>query len=234
MTTPEFVLNAKDIAKTVEAPGGSLTILANTNLAIETGDSVAIVGPSGSGKTTLLGLLAGLDLPTTGRIWFRDTELTGLDEDARAALRSAAVGFVFQSFHLLASLTARENVMLPLELAEADDAGERADEILAQVGLTTRAEHYPNQLSGGEKQRVAIARAFACRPTILFADEPTGNLDTATGQQISDLLFELNAQHQTTLLLVTHDERLARRCRRLIRLDGGAISQDSTQERAVS
>ncbi len=216
------------------APSGSLTILKPTSLTVAAGDSVAIVGPSGSGKTTLLGLLAGLDLPSQGRIWFHGTELTELDEDARAALRRAAVGFVFQSFHLLASLTAKENVMLPLELAEVEDAEPRATAILEQVGLTERADHYPNQLSGGEKQRVAIARAFASSPTILFADEPTGNLDTATGRQISDLLFELNAQHQTTLLLVTHDERLASRCGRLIRLEAGAVREDSARERAVS
>ena len=207
----------------VVGPEGELTILKATNLTIGSGESVAIVGPSGSGKTTLLGLLAGLDLPTTGQVFFQGAELTAMDEDRRAAMRASAVGFVFQSFHLLASLTALENAMLPLELAEEGNAEERAMAILDRVGLVDRAHHYPNQLSGGEKQRVAIARAFSSQPSLLFADEPTGNLDTATGRQISDLLFELNEHDETTLVLVTHDQGLALRCRQVIQLEAGAI-----------
>jgi putative ABC transport system ATP-binding protein len=228
------LLEAKDIAKAVDGPEGRLTILHPARLVIDAGDTVAVIGPSGSGKTTLLGLLAGLDLPTEGQIFFRGSELTALDEDQRAELRSAAVGFVFQSFHLLGSLTAEENVMLPMELADEDGAEQRAREILTQVGLADRAQHYPNQLSGGEKQRVAIARAFASRPALLFADEPTGNLDTATGLAISDLLFELNQRHQTTLILVTHDERLATRCHRQIRLEAGHVHEDNPPLEAVS
>jgi putative ABC transport system ATP-binding protein len=219
----EHLLVAKDISKVVEGPEGKLTILKSTDLLIESGDSVAIVGPSGSGKTTLLGLLAGLDLPTTGQVFFQGTELTTLDEDQRAKLRSSAVGFVFQSFHLLASLTALENAMLPMELAAESDAEERAMAILRRVGLADRAHHYPNQLSGGEKQRVAIARAFSSKPSLLFADEPTGNLDTATGRQISDLLFELNEHDETTLVLVTHDIGLAKRCQQVVQLEAGAV-----------
>ena len=186
------LLVAKDISKVVVGPEGELTILKQTSLAIGSGDSVAIVGPSGSGKTTLLGLLAGLDMPSTGQVFFQGQQLTSMDEDQRAAMRASAVGFVFQSFHLLASLTALENAMLPLELAEESNAQERAMQVMERVGLADRAHHYPNQLSGGEKQRVAIARAFSSQPSLLFADEPTGNLDTVTGHQISDLLFELN------------------------------------------
>lgn len=217
------LLVAKDISKVVVGPEGELTILKNTNLAIGHGDSVAIVGPSGSGKTTLIGLLAGLDLPSTGQVFFRGRELTAMDEDQRAAMRASAVGFVFQSFHLLASLTALENAMLPLELAAEPNAEQRAMEIMERVGLADRAHHYPNQLSGGEKQRVAIARAFSSQPLLLFADEPTGNLDTTTGHQICDLLFELNQNDETTLVLVTHDQGLAQRCRRVIYLEAGAI-----------
>lgn len=228
------MLEAKDIAKAVDGPDGRLTILHSTSLAIEAGDSVAIIGPSGSGKTTLLGLLAGLDLPSAGQVYFNGTELTALDEDARAELRASAVGFVFQSFHLLASLTAEENVMLPMELADEPGAQQRAGEILATVGLAERAHHYPNQLSGGEKQRVAIARAFATKPRLLFADEPTGNLDTATGRAISDLLFELNENHDTTLVLVTHDESLAQRCGRVIPLEAGRIRNSETPLEAVA
>ena len=223
----DLIIQAHDIAKTVTGPDGSLTILHPTNLDIAAGDSLAIVGPSGSGKTTLLGLLAGLDLPSQGSVRFKGIELGALDEDARAALRVAAVGFVFQSFHLLASLTALENTMLPLELANDDEARSKAAAILARVGLTERAEHYPNQLSGGEKQRVAIARAFVAQPSLLFADEPTGNLDTATGHAISDLLFELNRQHATTLVLVTHDAELASRCGRQLVLEAGRIVRHS-------
>ncbi|PPU94368.1 ABC transporter ATP-binding protein [Xanthomonas albilineans] len=191
-------------------------------MTIGEGDSVAIVGASGSGKTTLLGLLAGLDLPTRGDILLAGQPLNALDEEARAALRARAVGFVFQSFHLLPSLTAAENIALPLELAGREEPV-RVREVLEAVGLSARAKHYPRQLSGGEQQRVALARAFVARPRILFADEPTGSLDQATGQQISDLLFALNASNDTTLVLVTHDLRLAQRCAHRYRLDGGRL-----------
>ncbi|WP_422505134.1 ABC transporter ATP-binding protein [Stenotrophomonas sp. GZD-301] len=191
-------------------------------MTVHEGESVAIVGASGSGKTTLLGLLAGLDLPSRGRITLAGESLDTLDEEARAQLRAREVGFVFQSFHLLPALTAEENIALPLELAGREDAA-RVREVLEQVGLGHRARHYPRQLSGGEQQRVALARAFVARPRILFADEPTGSLDQATGQQISDLLFALNASSDTTLVLVTHDLRLAQRCERIYRLDGGRL-----------
>ena len=191
-------------------------------MTVHEGESVAIVGASGSGKTTLLGLLAGLDLPSRGDIALAGATLGTLDEEARAQLRAREVGFVFQSFHLLPALTAEENIALPLELAGREDPA-RVREVLAQVGLTYRARHYPRQLSGGEQQRVALARAFVARPRILFADEPTGSLDQATGQQISDLLFALNATSDTTLVLVTHDLRLAQRCERIYRLDGGRL-----------
>ena len=192
-------------------------------MTVHEGESVAIVGASGSGKTTLLGLLAGLDLPSHGTIALAGAELNTLDEEARAQLRAREVGFVFQSFHLLPALTAEENIALPLELAGREDAA-RVREVLEQVGLGHRARHYPRQLSGGEQQRVALARAFVARPRILFADEPTGSLDQATGQQISDLLFALNATSDTTLVLVTHDLRLAQRCERIYQLDGGRLA----------
>lgn len=191
-------------------------------MTVHEGESIAIVGASGSGKTTLLGLLAGLDLPSRGRITLAGSDLNALDEEDRAQLRAREVGFVFQSFHLLPALTAEENIALPLELAGREDPA-RVREVLEQVGLTHRARHYPRQLSGGEQQRVALARAFVARPRILFADEPTGSLDQATGQQISDLLFALNATSDTTLVLVTHDLRLAQRCERVYRLDGGRL-----------
>ncbi|RLK52044.1 putative ABC transport system ATP-binding protein [Stenotrophomonas rhizophila] len=192
-------------------------------MTVHEGESVAIVGASGSGKTTLLGLLAGLDLPTHGTIALAGAELNTLDEEARAQLRAREVGFVFQSFHLLPALTAEENIALPLELAGREDPA-RVREVLEQVGLGHRARHYPRQLSGGEQQRVALARAFVARPRILFADEPTGSLDQTTGQQISDLLFALNATSDTTLVLVTHDLRLAQRCERIYQLDGGRLA----------
>ncbi|MEN5265910.1 ATP-binding cassette domain-containing protein [Stenotrophomonas sp. TWI587] len=192
-------------------------------MTVHEGESVAIVGASGSGKTTLLGLLAGLDLPSHGSIALAGADLNTLDEEARAQLRAREVGFVFQSFHLLPALTAEENIALPLELAGREDAA-RVREVLEQVGLGHRARHYPRQLSGGEQQRVALARAFVARPRILFADEPTGSLDQATGQQISDLLFALNATSDTTLVLVTHDLRLAQRCERIYQLDGGRLA----------
>ncbi len=201
------------------------------DLTIDEGDSVAIVGASGSGKTTLLGLLAGLDLPSRGSITLAGQRLDALDEEARAALRAREVGFVFQSFHLLPSLTAEENVALPLELAGREDPA-RVREVLQAVGLEPRRRHYPRQLSGGEQQRVALARAFVGRPRILFADEPTGNLDQATGQHVSELLFEMNRGNRTTLVLVTHDLELARRCRHVYRLDGGRLHAFAAGPRA--
>jgi putative ABC transport system ATP-binding protein len=216
-----IVLEARNVSKTVPSPGGALTILADVSLSVRTGESLAIVGASGAGKSTLLALLAGLDSPSTGRVLIAGVDLTELDEDGRAAIRGKHVGFVFQSFHLIPSLTAIENVMLPLELRAQRDARQAAAAALEQVGLTPRAEHYPKQLSGGEQQRVAIARAFVAQPAVLFADEPTGNLDTATGQRICDLLFDLNRARSGTLVLVTHDRGLARRCNRLLELDAG-------------
>ncbi|HCL40754.1 MAG TPA: ABC transporter, partial [Pseudomonas sp.] len=210
---------------TSEAP---LQILSDVNLSIQRGSSVAIVGASGSGKSTLLSLLAGLDLPSSGEVLLAGQSLTALDEDQRAALRGLEVGFVFQSFQLLDSLNAVENVMLPLELAGRRDARQHATELLERVGLKARISHYPQQLSGGEQQRVAIARAFASEPAILFADEPTGNLDAATGQKITDLLFDLNREHGTTLILVTHDERLAARCERALHMQAGQLQAEQT------
>ena len=211
-----------DVGKSVAGPEGEVRILDGVDLTVDEGGTVAIVGASGSGKTTLLGLLAGLDLPSRGSITLAGQRLDALDEEARAALRAREVGFVFQSFHLLPSLTAEENVALPLELAGREDVA-RVREVLESVGLDKRRRHYPRQLSGGEQQRVALARAFVGRPRILFADEPTGNLDQATGQHVSDLLFELNCRYATTLVLVTHELALARRCRRVYRLDGGRL-----------
>jgi putative ABC transport system ATP-binding protein len=207
----------------VTSAEGELTILHDLDLSLEKGDSLAIVGSSGSGKSTLLGLLAGLDLPSAGKVLLAGKDIGELDEDQRARLRAEHVGFVFQSFQLLDSLNALENVMLPLELEGRADARQRARALLERVGLGQRLTHYPRQLSGGEQQRVAIARAFAAEPDVLFADEPTGNLDSHTGERISDLLFELNQERGTTLVLVTHDERLAHRCQRLIRLEGGHL-----------
>ena len=219
----DAVLRAAGLVKEVSSPEGTLTILDGIDLAIARGESVALVGPSGAGKTTLLALLAGLDRPTRGKVWLCGTELTALNEDGRAALRARRVGFVFQSFHLLQSLTALENVMLPLELAGEAKAAAMARETLANIGLGARLGHYPRQLSGGEQQRVAIARAFVTRPEVLFADEPTGNLDTATGERIGQLLFDLNAEARTTLVLVTHQRELAERCDRTIQLVAGKI-----------
>ena len=216
------LVSLRNITKTYQRGPEKVQVLHGIDLDIQKGDFVALMGPSGSGKTTLLGLLAGLDLPSRGDIALAGATLGALDEEARAQLRAREVGFVFQSFHLLPALTAEENIALPLELAGREDAA-RVREVLAQVGLTHRARHYPRQLSGGEQQRVALARAFVARPRILFADEPTGSLDQATGQQISDLLFALNATSDTTLVLVTHDLRLAQRCERIYRLDGGRL-----------
>ncbi|HEU4665325.1 MAG TPA: ATP-binding cassette domain-containing protein [Dokdonella sp.] len=222
-------LYASEVSKTVDGPDGRLTILDRVSLEVGRGDSLAIVGASGSGKTTLLGLLAGLDRPSTGTISLAGECLDALDEEARARLRRSRVGFVFQSFHLLPALTAEENVMLPLELDGRDDARERAAEALARVGLDARRHHYPAQLSGGEQQRVALARAFVHRPDILFADEPTGNLDQRTGAGIGDLLFALNREHATTLVLVTHDATLAARCARSLRLHEGRIEPQAAE-----
>ena len=216
-----IVLEAKGVSKTVTSPEGSLTILADVSLTVRGGETLAIVVASGAGKSTLLALLAGLDSPTSGRGLIAGVDLTDLDEDGRAAVRGRHVGFVFQSFHLIPSLTAIENVMLPLELRGRSDARAAAATAIEQVGLAPRAAHYPKQLSGGEQQRVAIARAFVTRPDVLFADEPTGNLDTATGQRITDLLFDLNRSSGGTLVLVTHDRALAQRCGRTLELDAG-------------
>jgi putative ABC transport system ATP-binding protein len=211
------------LRKEVTSPEGKLTILDDVDLAVAEGETVAIVGASGAGKSTLLALLAGLDEPTQGAVWLEGIELSALDEDGRAAERAKHVGFVFQSFHLIPSLTALENVMLPLELAGRADARAAAREVLTQVGLEGRLGHYPRQLSGGEQQRVAIARAFVTRPAVLFADEPTGNLDTTTGARVIQLLFELNQATGTTLVLVTHDSEIAERCDRVIRMDAGRL-----------
>ncbi|MCL4776837.1 MAG: ATP-binding cassette domain-containing protein [Gammaproteobacteria bacterium] len=217
------VLRTAGLGKQVSSPEGPLTILDDVSLEIRAGETVALVGPSGAGKTTLLALLAGLDQPSSGRVWLCGEDLTQLDEDGRARLRGKRVGFVFQSFHLVPSLTALENVMLPLELAGERQAAGRAREVLASVGLERRLAHYPKQLSGGEKQRVAIARAFVTQPEVLFADEPTGNLDTASGERIAGLLFGLNRQAGTTLVLVTHERELAARCDRVLELVGGRM-----------
>ena len=219
----ESVLKAENLSKQVSSPEGPLTIVHGVSLDIAAAESVAIVGSSGAGKSTLLALLAGLDLPTSGRVLLAGTDLTTLDEDGRARLRAQRVGFVFQSFHLIPALTALENVMLPLELAGRPQARRDALETLTRVGLKDRTGHYPRQLSGGEQQRVALARAFVTQPAVLFADEPTGNLDTMTGTRVGELLFELNAQSHTTLILVTHDRELAGRCGRTIYMEAGRV-----------
>ncbi len=221
------VLEAQELSKEVSSPEGTLTILSDVSFAISAGESVAVVGPSGAGKSTLLALLAGLDLPTSGHVTLNNANLSELDEDGRAQLRAESVGFVFQSFHLVPSLNALENVMLPLELAGSADARNAAREIIAKVGLQERWSHYPAQLSGGEKQRVAIARAFASQPAVLFADEPTGNLDSRTGANIMELMFALNQNSSTTLVLVTHDQTLAERCDRILSLDIGKLVSDA-------
>ncbi len=222
---------ADQVDKEVATAGGGLGILKGISLEINPGEAVAIVGASGSGKSTLLGLLAGLDLPSAGRIYIDGVEITALDEDARAALRGQMVGFVFQSFQLLPGLSAIENVMLPLEIRGDRDAAVRAREFLAKVGLAERLAHYPRQLSGGEQQRVAIARAFASTPRLLFADEPTGNLDATTGARIIDLILALRAEQGATLVLVTHDQRLASRCdRRLVLAAGRLLAPGASPE----
>ena len=230
MTEP-FVIKAQNLSKrvslaaraTARTTENSLQILSGIDLEIKKGDSLAIVGRSGSGKTTLLGLLAGLDLPSDGAVFILDRNLSTMNEDQRAELRAQHIGFVFQSFQLLPSLSALENVMLPLELRGDDHAQSEAENFLTRVGLAERLDHYPHQLSGGEQQRVAIARAFACRPSILFADEPTGNLDSETGQQIIELLFDLNQTEHTTLVMVTHDNSLAKKCKHILRIDSGRV-----------
>jgi putative ABC transport system ATP-binding protein len=217
------VVSVEAVEKVVPTAAGSLVILDGIDLEIKQGETLAIVGASGSGKTTLLGILAGLDEASAGRVMLVDEEISSLDEEARAKVRGQHVGFVFQSFQLLGSLTALENVMLPVELRGDTLAQSQAAQLLAKVGLADRVEHYPRQLSGGEQQRVAIARAFASAPTVLFADEPTGNLDTQTGELICDLLFDLNREFGTTLIVVTHDSRLAQRCSRTIAIAAGQI-----------
>ena len=217
------MIKVSQLLKTVPTADGDLDILRGINLEIAAGTSAAIVGASGSGKSTLLGLLAGMDVASGGEITLDGQELSLLDEDQRARLRAEKIGFVFQSFQLLPALTARENVMLPLELSGKKNADQIADRLLTEVGLSDRLDHYPTTLSGGEQQRVAIARAFARQPKILFADEPTGNLDTRTGERVIDLLFQLNASEGTTLVLVTHDERLARRCDIRFAMDAGEL-----------
>lgn len=220
------MIKCNNLQKRVPMAGTELEILKGITLEIKSGESVAIIGASGSGKSTLLGLLAGLDEASAGSVTINDTELGALDEDGRALFRGKHVGFVFQSFQLLPALTALENVMLPLELQGHKNAQEQAQLYLERVGLSARTSHYPLQLSGGEQQRVALARAFASEPSILFADEPTGNLDKQTGEHIIDLLFELNREEGTTLVLVTHDQSLAERCQRRLRLDGGALVKE--------
>jgi len=221
------IIQAINLGKRISLPTGELTILSQINLEIENGESVAITGASGSGKSTLLGLLAGLDTATCGIVEIGGVDLARLDEDGRAALRAKLIGFVFQSFQLLPSLTALENVMLPLELTAGESPRENAIELLGKVGLEQRLGHYPIQLSGGEQQRVAIARAFVTKPRILFADEPTGNLDTVTGKTIGKLLFNLNKDQSTTLILVTHDSELAKSCSCVIELDQGRLKNRS-------
>jgi putative ABC transport system ATP-binding protein len=222
--TKDIVLEARELCKEVSSPEGTLTIVRDVSFQVHAGESVAIVGASGAGKSTLLALLAGLDVPSSGKVLLAGEDLTALDEDGRARLRAERVGFVFQSFHLVPALTALENVMLPLELAGRRDARGGALEALERVGLKERTGHYPRQLSGGEQQRVAIARAFVTRPAVLFADEPTGNLDTQTGAKIADLLFDLNANSHTTIVLVTHDRTLAARCGRGWIMEAGRLA----------
>ena len=220
------IVRAEALTKQVATPDHVLTIVKHATFEVHAGEAVAILGASGSGKSTLLGLLAGLDVPTSGRVWIGDEELFTLNEDGRARLRGQLVGFVFQSFQLLPALTALENAMLPLELAGGADAHGRARRMLERVGLAERLGHYPRQLSGGEQQRVAVARAFVTEPRLVFADEPTGNLDSETGEQVIDLLFEMNRERGTTLVLVTHDVELAKRCDRRLHIAAGEITNE--------
>lgn len=219
------MIKALDLHQTVPVGDGELHILKHINLSIQPGESVAIVGTSGSGKSTLLGMLAGLDIPSRGKVYLSGTEITELDEEARAALRSKHVSFVFQNFQLLSSLTALENVMLPLELKGDSEAETLARQYLERVGLAERLTHYPSQLSGGEQQRVALARAFACHAPIIFADEPTGNLDSETGEKVANLLFDMNREMNTTLVLVTHSAALAARCDRRFEMHSGELAE---------
>lgn len=225
---------ASNLTKRVSTSEGPLVILEDVSLSVSDGDSLAIVGASGSGKSTLLGILAGLDVPTEGKVNLNGNELTEMDEEGRAKVRADNVGFVFQSFQLLPGLTALENVMMPLELHGRSDAKQKSEAFLARVGLDKRMHHYPKQLSGGEQQRVAIARAFASEPKVLFADEPTGNLDSATGLKVIDLLFDLNKEEGTTLILVTHEERLAGRCHQRLELEGGKAVNPQQMAKAVN
>ena len=220
------IVKAEGLTKQVTTPDHVLTIVKHASFEVLDGEAVAILGASGSGKSTLLGLLAGLDVPSGGKVWIAGEELFALNEDGRARLRGQMVGFVFQSFQLLPALTALENVMLPLELARGADAGPRASTVLDRVGLGERLGHYPRQLSGGEQQRVAVARAFVTEPRLLFADEPTGNLDSETGEHIIELLFEMNRERGTTLVLVTHDVELAKRCDRRLHIAAGEITHE--------
>jgi putative ABC transport system ATP-binding protein len=217
------IVKAEALTKQVATPDHTLVIVRGVELEVRAGEAVAILGASGSGKSTLLGLLAGLDVPSSGRVWIDGEDLFALDEDGRARLRGRMVGFVFQSFQLLPALTALENVMLPLELSGGRDAKARAAKVLGEVGLADRITHYPRQLSGGEQQRVAVARAFVTEPKLLFADEPTGNLDSTTGDHVIELLFDMNRERGTTLVLVTHDEHLAARCGRRLRIASGVL-----------
>lgn len=228
------MLTIEQLTKKVSSPEGELTILQDITFQVGRAETLAIVGVSGAGKSTLLALMAGLDEPSAGHVWLNGVDLTALDEDGRAALRNEQVGFVFQSFHLLPALTALENVLLPLELSGDEGARQAAAAALDQVGLEHRREHYPRQLSGGEKQRVAIARAFVTRPAILFADEPTGNLDSRTGERVMELLFDLNHATGTTLVLVTHDERMAARCHRTIELESGRLVADQVNSHSAA
>lgn len=231
MTT---VLDAENVAKVYQTESHEVRVLDGVSFSMEAGDTVAVVGPSGSGKTTLLSLCAGLELPSSGTIRLLGKDSSSLGEDGRARLRNASVGFVFQSFHLMPSLNALENVMLPLELSGGRDADREARRLLGEVGLGDRLDHYPSQLSGGEQQRVALARAFINRPEILFADEPTGNLDRETSAKITELLFGLNREKGTTLLLITHDEGLAARTERVMRMNGGTLIESKAQLEAVA
>ncbi|HZE61563.1 MAG TPA: ABC transporter ATP-binding protein [Burkholderiales bacterium] len=224
MKSETSILSAKGIGKKVRSGNGELVILRDIDLAVTSGEALAVVGASGSGKSTLLALLAGLDTPSSGSVTIDGVDLFTLDEDRRAELRGRMLGFVFQSFQLLPALTALENAMLPLELADAEDAEPRAREILERVGLAARLHHYPKHLSGGEQQRVALARAFVVQPKLLLADEPTGSLDAESGSAVIDLLFGLNREYGTTLILVTHDEALAARCGRVVRLVAGKVA----------
>lgn len=227
-SSSDIILNVQSLTKSVQLENKTLDLLQPINLEVLSGETLAIVGSSGSGKTTLLSILAGLDLPSYGEVYLKNHPLHQFNEEQRSHVRAQHVGFIFQQFLLVNSLTALENVMLPAELANQDNAKEDALVLLEKVGLKERANHYPSQLSGGEQQRVAIARAFMSAPDILFADEPTGNLDTKTGEHISDLLFELNRESNTTLVLVTHDPKLADKCQRQVRMDSGVLTETST------